>query len=169
MAYYNMDSSILNWYSTEGKNLDFDYLIYYEYDIFTSKTINELYSKYTKFDAAFVNYAKANTTLYWYVNPHGGKKAIRKWLKNKRKPTTLYRGLFSANMVSREILTKLASTQLPHGYCELRFPSIITNLGFSCTKLDFPMLRFRPYLTKTDIKPNWTKGIFHPVLENIDE
>lgn len=169
MGYYNMDLSILNWFSSQGKNLDFDFLIFYEYDIFSSKSIKKLYEKYTKYDAGFVHYAKATPAWYWYRHPIGGNESIRRWLKKNGQNITLYRCLFASNIVSREVLTKLETMRLPYGYCEMRWPSIITNLGFSCTNLDFPMVRYEPSLSKSEIELNWMNGLFHPVYENINE
>ena len=169
MGYYNMDASILNWYSSEGKNLDFDFLVYYEYDVFTSKSIPDLYEKYTKYDAGFVSFSEMKSEWYWTKTPFGGKDAITKWLAAQGKSTTLQRGLFSCHFVSRKVLSKFASMNIPQGYCELRWPTVINNFGFSCTKLDFPLVKFRPRLSKQEVESNWEKGIFHPVFENINE
>ena len=169
MGYYNMDLSLLSWYSSEGKNLDFDFLVYYEYDVFTTKPISELYEKYAEFDAGFVKFSEADPNWYWNLTPFGGKHSVHKWLQNKGKTTTIHRCFFPSNFVSREVLSKFASMNLPHGYCELRFPSIIANFGFSCASLDFPMVKFRPYLQKSEVEQNWDKGMFHPVRESINE
>ncbi|PVX26641.1 MAG: hypothetical protein CW691_00795 [Candidatus Bathyarchaeum sp.] len=169
MGYYNMDLSVLNWYSSEGKNLDFDFLVYYEYDVFTSKSINKLYEKYTEHDAGFVSFHKAQPGWYWNRTPFGGKDSVPKWLIALGKDTTLYRGLFACHFVSRKVLSKFESMNMPQGYCELRWPTIITNFGFSCTPLDFPMVKFRPRLSKQEVENNLEKGIFHPVFENINE
>ena len=34
MVYFNGDAAIMNWYKTQGKLLTFDYLIFYEFDIY---------------------------------------------------------------------------------------------------------------------------------------
>lgn len=169
MGYYNLDLCIANWFSSQGKDFDFDFLVFYEHDAFSSKSIEQLYGKYAEYDAGFVHYEKIFPEWYWYNYPPGGKASILRWLEEHGQSTTLYRCLFGLNFVSREVLTKLEKMQLPYGYCEMRWPSIITSLGFSCADLDFPMVRFRPVLSKSEIESNWMHGIFHPVHENINE
>ncbi len=47
----------------------------------------------------------------------------------------------------------------------MRLPSIITNLGYSCGKIDFPAVRYRPPIPKSLIMEKSELGIFHPVWE----
>jgi hypothetical protein len=169
MGYYNLDIVILNWFLSEGKNFDFDFLIFFEHDMFATKSIKNLYSKYERYDACFVNYWEAHPSWYWYRYPPGGRQSVRLWLNNRKLNGPLYSCMFCGNMISREVLTKIDKTQLPYGHCEMRWPSIIKNLGFSCARLDFPMVRYRPPLSKSYIKANWKYGLFHPVYDDINE
>jgi len=75
MGYYNQDWAILNWFSSEGRNLDFDFLVFYEYDMFATRTIESLYGKYTHYDAGFVDYGEAPPAWYRYRNPPDAKKS----------------------------------------------------------------------------------------------
>jgi hypothetical protein len=168
MGYFNQDLAILNWFSSEGKNLDFDFLIFFEYDMFATKTIESLYSKYTNYDAGFVNYGEAKSPWYWYGNPPGARESILQWLENRGLRPRLYRGLFAGHMVSREVLMCLKKTSLPHGFCEMRWPSVITGMGFQCANLDFPMVRYGNLISKSDIIANRRLGLFHPVYENLE-
>jgi hypothetical protein len=71
-------------------------------------------------------------------------------------------------MISRRALAKLAEQkEMPNAFCEMRLPSVLTGLGFSCAKLDFPMVRFRPAVTRADIEANSSLGIFHPVYDDL--
>jgi len=58
--------------------------------------------------------------------------------------------------------------KLPYAFCEMRLPSVLTGLGFSCARLDFPMVRYRPPLSKSDIETNPSFGLFHPVYDDFD-
>lgn len=163
MGYFNQDLAILNWFSSRGKNLDFDFLVFFEYDMFATKEIESLYGKYTHYDAGFVNYRKAPTSWYWYRNPPGAKKSVIRWLKQRNSSPILYGGLFPGHMVSQEVLKKLEKVRLPYGFCEIRLPSVLTGLGFSCARLDFPMVRYGVPLSKSDVEANLSLGLFHPV------
>lgn len=169
MGYYNLDIVVLNWFLSEGKYFDFDFLIFFEHDMFATKDIKELYDKYERYDASFVNYWKAQPSWYWYRYPPGGQQSLRRWLNNRKLNGQLYSCMFCGSMISRRVLTKLDKIQLPYSHCEMRWPSIIKNLGFSCARLDFPMVRYRPPLSKSYIKANWGYGLFHPVYHNINE
>lgn len=168
MGYFNQDLAILNWFSSEGRNLDFDFLFFFEYDMFATRTIDSLYGRYTHCDAGFVNYGKARPSWYWYKNPPGARESILQWLKHRNLRPVLYRGLFSGHMVSRKVLRKLERMTLPYGFCETRLASVVTGLGFSCVRLDFPMVRYRPPLSKSDVKANSSLGLFHPVYDDFD-
>lgn len=169
MGYFNQDLAILSWFSSEGVNLDFDHLIFYEYDMFTTKPIEKLYSEYASYDAGFVNYGEVTPSWYWYANPPGAKESILRWLKNHKLKPQLYKGLFAGHIVSRRVLKCLEKTPLPFGFCELRWPSIISGLGFRCVQLSFPMVRYGEPVKKSEIIKNERLGIFHPVYENLDE
>jgi len=169
MGYFNQDLAILNWFSSEGKNLDFDFLVFFEYDLFATRTIESLYSKYRHYDAGFVNYDEARPSWYWYRKPPGAKESILQWLKKRKLRPLLYAGLFPGHMISHNALTRLERMRLPYGFCEMRLPSVLTGLGFSCVRLDFPMVRYRPPLSESDVKANSDQGLFHPVYDDFDE
>ncbi|MCS7120841.1 MAG: hypothetical protein RMJ07_06840 [Nitrososphaerota archaeon] len=168
LGYYNLDLAIRNWFSVEGNNLDFDFLIFFEYDMYATKPIAHLYAKYTTYDAGFVGYGKVDSSWYWYNRPPGARKSIISWLVKRGLKPYLYCGVFAGHMVSREVLTCLEKTPLPYGFCEMRWPSIIAGLGFKCTNLNFPMVRYGRPIHKSEIIANERLGLFHPVYEDID-
>ena len=169
MVYFNGDAAIMNWYKTAGKKLTFDYLIFYEFDIYTTKSLRQIYEPYAKsYDACFNDYKIATPSWHFYSYPPGCNLATRKWLKKRKLKTNLFRSLFGGCLISRAILEKLSDLNIdfsgePYCVAEMRFPTVITNLGFRCGKLDFPMCRFRPIWTETDIYGNENGAIFHPV------
>lgn len=171
LVLYNADRAIMNWFNSSGKLLDFDYLIFYEYDIFTTKPLDEIYDVYAKsYDACFNEYSVATKNWYFYNFPPGCNNATRRWLKQRKLPTTLYRSLFGGNMISRSALEKLADLKIdfsgtPYCYAEMRLPTILTALGFKCGQLNFPFYRYRPTWPEKEIFSNENTGIFHPVKE----
>jgi hypothetical protein len=166
LGYFNLDLAILRWFSLEGHNLDFDFLIFFEYDIFAVETIEKLYNKFTRYDAAFVSFGYPPSAWVPGNYPRGAKQAIQKWLGNRDMEKTLYRCLFGGNMVSREVLETLRGMHLPNAHCELRWPSIIAGLGFSCGPLEFPFVRYRPAIDRSFIEGHLEHGIFHPVYDD---
>jgi len=169
MGYFNLDLAIMRWFSSKGKDFDFDFIVFFEYDMFATKTIESLYERYTVYDAAFINYCEAPSSWYWYRNPRGALESVRSWLKDRGLNATLYACLFCGNIVSRQVLEKLEKMQLPYSHCEMRWPTIITNLGFSCGRLDFPMAdRYKRPVSRSFIEKNPSYGIFHPVYEDFD-
>jgi hypothetical protein len=83
MGDWNQDLAILNWFSAVGQSHDFEYLIFYEYDIHTTKTISSLYGPYTQYDAAFAHLRKATPSWHWYHFPPGSRIAMLRWLKKQ--------------------------------------------------------------------------------------
>ncbi len=84
MALWNLDHSILAWFNSSGKQFDFDYLIFYESDILTTKPLEVIYEKYMKlYDACFVNYEVAPRSWHFYSYPHGCRQATTRWLKQR--------------------------------------------------------------------------------------
>ncbi len=169
MVYFNGDSAIMNWFNTVGKALDFDYLIFYEFDMYTTKSLAQIYKPYLKlFDACFKNYEKATPSWYFYHYPPGCSSATRNWLRQRKLKTNLFRSLFGGSLISHSILEKLSDLKIdfsgePYCVAEMRFPTIITNLGFKIGKLDFPACRFRPIWQEKEIYKHEDAGIFHPV------
>ena len=170
MGWYNQDIAILNWFSQQGKNIDFEYLVFLEYDVYLTRPISDIYSEYTRYDAGFVNYKQVTHEWVWYHRPHKARDFLKKWLQKHGLKTTLYACLFVGNIVSREVLEELERIPYPHyGFCEMRWPTIITALGFKCTRLNFPAVRYRPFYEKQDIIMHKEFGIFHPVIEDISD
>jgi hypothetical protein len=169
MGYYNQDLAIINWYSSEGKYYDFDFLIFFEYDMFATKTIENLYKKYTNYDAGFIDYSNPSPSWYWYSKPPGARKALIKWLRDRGLKPKLYRCFFPGNMISRKVLENIEKIQLPYEFCEMRWPTVITGLGFKCVRLNFPMVRYKNPINKVDILEKKELGLFHPVYEDVDE
>ncbi len=169
MVYFNGDAAIMNWYNTAGKLLTFDYLIFYEFDIYTTKSIAQIYESYANsYDACFKDYEKATPSWYFYSYPPGCRLATKQWLRKRKLKTDLFRSLFGGCLISHSILEKLSNLNIdfsgePYSVPEMRFPTVITNLGFKCGKLDFPTYRFRPIWNEAEIYANEEAGIFHPV------
>lgn len=161
-GYSNLDLAILNWFATTGESQDFDYLIQHEYDMLTTKTIASLYDHYTQYDGAFAHFRRATPDWFWYNYP-GARKTLLKWLKRRGLSPDIYACLIGGAMISRKALEALAHLDLPSCYCEMRLPTVLTSMGFSCGRLDFPMVNFRPFLTEKDVAERADAGIFHPV------
>jgi len=169
MALWNLDHAIMRWFNSSGKLLDFDYLIFYEFDIYTTKPLDEIYEKYTKsYDACFVGYGRVAQDWYFYHFPPGSSWSTRRWLKRRKLPTTLYRCIFGGNMICRRALEKLEKLGIdfsgtPYCQSEMRLPTVLTAIGFRCGKLDFPFFRYRPVWSVNEVFANEDAGIFHPV------
>ena len=169
MALWNLDHSLMAWFNSSGKQFDFDYLIFYESDIFTTKPLDEMYEKYTKlYDACFVEFEIAGKNWFSYDYPPGCRRATMRWLKQRMLPTTLYRSMFAGALISRRCLERLRKLGIDFSgapYCqnEMRLPTMLTALGFKCGKLDFPFIRYRPEWSMNEIFVNEDAGIFHPV------
>ncbi|MFX1487232.1 MAG: hypothetical protein ACFFBS_09100, partial [Promethearchaeota archaeon] len=168
LGYFHQDLAILKWFSDQGEKIDFDFLIFYEYDMLTTKPISELYGKYTSYDASFATYHKPSLSWYWYKRPLGSLKSMHEWLRKYGQDLTLYAGLFAGHMVSRKVLTKLKEMKLPFAFCEMRWPTVITQLGYSCKNLDFPMMGYGNPKSSNMIKKNVNLGIFHPIRGDVD-
>jgi len=168
LGYFNQDIAILNWFSTEGEKFDFDYLIFFEWDMFATKPIKHLYSKYTSYDAGFVRFEEATPSWYWYNKPPGARKALLNWLRDNKLKIKLYRGLFVGHIISRKVLERLKGISLPYGFCEMRWPSIIAGIGYKCVRLDFPMVKFGKPIRKAEVIANKELGLFHPVYEKFE-
>lgn len=168
IAIINLDNVIMRWFDTYGKQLDFDYLIFYEFDIYTTKSLESIYNNYIKeYDACFKDYHVMIPNFH-SVFPPGASLTIKRLLRQRKLPTTLYQCLFGGNILSRRILEKLQEmdikfTDLPNVYCEIFMPTISTALGFKCGRLDFPLVRYRPVVSEKEIQSDEDKGIFHPV------
>jgi hypothetical protein len=169
LGYLNQDISILNWYVNRGKCLNFDFLIFNKYDLYIKGLINDVYGKYTKFDAAFNRYEKIHNESQWsWVRlPFTGKNSVKNWLKRKKLNPTLFKGFFPGFIISKKVLEKISKIELPFGYCELRLPSVITGLGFSCSCLDFPMVQLNKKWDISEIKKESKIGIYHPVYNDL--
>jgi len=168
----NQDLAIVNWFLSQGEKYDFDFLIYFEYDMFTTKTIESLYEAYSKFDAGFVDYREASPFWDNYDRPRGARRSVVQWLKHQGSLPITYAGFFPGNMISRKALACLSKLDFPIGYCEMRLPSILTGLGFSCTNLDFPMVKWtfnkNEAFSKNDVEKRPDYGIFHPVYDDFE-
>jgi hypothetical protein len=169
MIYFNGDAAIMNWFNTAGKTLNFEYLIFYEFDMYTTKPLQQIYKPYLEsFDACFKDYEEATPSWHFYNYPPGCSSATRKWLRRRKLKTKLFRSLFGGCIISHSILKKLSDLNIdfsgePYCFAEMRLPTVITNLGFKCGKLDFPNCRFRPIWQEKEIYENEDGGIFHPV------
>jgi len=169
MALWNLDHSLMAWFNSSSKQFDFDYLIFYESDIFTTKPLDVMYEKYTKlYDACFIDFEIAAKSWFSYNYPPGCRRATVRWLKQRRLPTTLYRSMFAGALISRRCLERLKKLGIDFSgapYCqnEMRLPTMLTALGFKCGKLDFPFIRYRPEWSMNEIFVNEDAGIFHPV------
>lgn len=166
LGYYNQDKSILNWFHTKGKKYDFDYLIYLEYDVFMTQNVSNIYGKY-QCDAGFVGLKKPSPGWGWIETPFGVKQTLGSWMRSRGYEPILYKCFFPGHMISRTVLEAMESIRLPMGFCELRMPTIIKAMGFSCVNLDFPFVALKR-ISKQLIEKNSSYGIFHPVRDNIE-
>ena len=168
----NQDLAIINWFRTEGRDCDFDFMVYFEYDMFATQTTEQLYSAYAGFDAGFVGFRKAEPHWQWYDYPHGSKRSVTKWLKAHNAEPTIYGSFFPGLFLSRNVLELLAGSRLPVAFCEMRLPSVVKGLGFSVAKLDFPEIRAPKIrekgISQAEIKANAKLGLFHPVYGDFD-
>jgi len=169
MVLYNGDHAIMHWFNISGKLLDFDYLICYEPDIYTTKPLDAIYGGYAKsYDACFNDYSKATPSWHFFEYPPGSNRATRKWLRQRKLPTALYRCIFGGNIVSRSVLERLEKLEIdfsgePYCVAEMRLPTVLTAMGFRCGRLNFPFHRYRPEWSEEEIGANEDAGIFHPV------
>ncbi len=165
----NQDLAIIRWFVTEGKNYDFDHMVYFEYDMFATQTIEHLYSPYSGFDAGFMGYRKATPSWLWYYRPPGGGQSVSKWLQEHHMQPTVYGSFFPGHFLSRKVLEKLAELRLPWAYCEMRLPTVVSALGFSVARLDFPKIQATAVgIPEAEIKANLEFGLFHPVYGDFD-
>jgi len=167
----NQDLAIISWFKEQGKNLDFDVMVYFEYDMFTTRTIEDLYSPYLDYDAGFVGYRVSEPSWMWYDRPSGSKRSVCRWLKKIKAEPIIYRSFFPGHFLSRKVLEKLVQHQMPNAFCEMRSPSVITGLDFRVGVLDFPKIHVtieESGILETEIKANSIFGIFHPVYGDFD-
>ena len=99
----------------------------------------------TWFDAGFVDYRKAEPSWIWYRSSTWLQKISLKWLKNQNAETNYLWRVFPCHFLSRKVLEKLAVLEFPSAFYEMRLPSVITGLGFSVARLDFPMVHTRRF------------------------
>jgi len=166
----NADLAILEWYDSVGRTLPFDHLVYCEYDEYMTKTIQSTYGRYAQFDAGFVDYEKATSDWFWFKNPPGARRLTLRWLITRGLEPVLYRSLLAGSLISKNALEALVSLEdLPYCQSEMRLPTVLTALGFKCAKLDFPMVRYRPPITRDEIHKEFEAGIFHPVYSLTEE
>ena len=169
MVLYNGDYSIMDWFSSSGKLLDFDYLIFYEADIYTTKPLSSIYKRYAEsYDVCFNDYGLATQSWVFFNYPPGCNRSTRRWLEKRKLPTTLYRSLFGGMLISRFVLERLKDLKIdfsgtPYCVAEMRLPTVLTDLGFKCGRLNFPFYRYRPVWSEEEISSNEDEGIFHPV------
>ncbi len=163
----NQDLAIVNWFRSEGKNLDFECMVYFEYDMFATKSIPQLYDAYNGYDAGFVAFRKAEPTWQWYDYPHGSKRSVQRWLKEHGAEPVIYASFFPGLFLSRKVLKLLADSRLPSAFCEMRLPSVVYGLGASVAQLKFNCVRAlrtgEKGITQNEIEANAALGIFHPV------
>lgn len=169
MAYWNLDHVLLTWFKKVGKNFDFDHVIFYESDVFTTKSLDLLYADYMKnYDACFADFRIAQKDWRFFNFPLGSRKSILKWLNKMQASKNLYRSIFAGALISRRCFEKLEKLQIefsgsPYAPNEMRMPTVLSALGFKCGRLDFPLVRYRPELSWDKISSNNDLGIFHPV------
>ena len=166
LGYYNQDKVITNWFNANGKKYDFDYLVYLEYDVFMTRSVKNIYDRYEKYDAAFVDFEKPASSWTWTKVPFGVKKTLYSWMRDNGYKPELYKGFFPGHIVSRNALATIASIQWPNGYCELRLPTILKAMGFSCGRLPFPLVQLKE-VPEPIIERYSSFGIFHPVRDEI--
>ncbi len=166
---HNQDLAIINWFLSKGNMEDFDVMVYLEYDVLVTQTIETLYDQYARYDAGFVNYAPASKTWVWSSVPEGALASMEKWLKDRNHPSLPYCGFFPGHFLSRKVLDTLSKEWLPSGaFCELRLPATVTGLGFSVARLEFPKIRYRPPYSREEVVEQAACGIFHPFYDDFN-
>lgn len=169
LGYYNQDLAILNWFKINGKDLNFSHLIFYEYDIFSNSSLEEIYKPYLKYDAAFRKFGIPEPNWAWNYTLPGFKKkmaSLMKSIKLNYSDKKLRNGLFAGCCIKKRVLSKInnlnVNRKLTYGFCECRMPTLINNLGFNCTSLNFPLVNFRPIINWETIWKNKNQHIYHP-------
>jgi len=131
--------------------------------------LDTIYRAYAEsYDACFNEYSRATQSWHFYNYPPGCNWATRRWLRQRKLPTTLYRCIFGGHLISRSALERLAELKInfagePYCFAEMRLPTVLTALGFKCGRLNFPFYRYRPVWSEEEIHRNKDAGIFHPV------
>jgi len=163
----NQDLAIINWFRQQGRKSDFDFLVYFEYDMLATRPIRELYSPYLGYDAGFVGYRVSEPSWTWYDLPSGAKNSVEKWLQKHRFPSVIYRSFFPGHFLSRGVLERLAKeNRFPNAFNEMRLASVVTGLGFRVSRLDFPAVHVTieaEGISESEIRENSRLGVFHPV------
>ncbi len=163
----NQDLAIINWFREDGQNLRFDYTVYFEYDMYATRTIADLYAPYLGFDAGFVDYRASEPDWMWFDLPSGARDSVTKWLKRHGAAPTIYRSFFPGHFLSRGVLKRLAAEkQMPNAFNEMRLASVVTGLGFKVARLDFPKVHVtieETGILESEIRADSRFGIFHPV------
>lgn len=165
---YNQDRAISNWFMFVGRGRVFDYLVYLEYDVYLTKGVSEIYSPYLKYDAAFVNFRKIDSSVScwkWIKAPIGVKKNFEKWLRSRGYAADLYLCFFPGLIISKSALDAISSVGWPMGFCELRLPTIVNAMGFSCGRPDFPCVRFEG-IPRSAVEGNPSHSIFPPQVRS---
>ncbi|MCS7139611.1 MAG: hypothetical protein NZ940_02770 [Candidatus Nezhaarchaeota archaeon] len=83
MGWHNLDIVIIKWFSSQGKNIDFEHLIFLEHDVYLTKPVSDIYSKYTDYDAGFTHYGPASLKWKWYHSPHKAREFLINWLRER--------------------------------------------------------------------------------------
>lgn len=116
-----------------------------EYDVFLTRPVNEIYARYTNRDASFVDFREIDPSVsywYWIRAPIGVKKNFEKWLRVRGYETRLYLCFLSGLIISRSAIAAISSVRFPLAFCELRLPTLVKAMGFSCGRLEFPHVHF---------------------------
>ena len=168
----NQDLAIINWFKQQGSNFDFDFMVYFEYDMLATRSITELYAPYIGYDAGFVGYRVSEPSWMWYDLPSGAKNSVEKWLQRRRLPPTIYRSFFPGHFLSRRVLVRLAQeNRFPSAFNEMRLASMVTGLGFRVARLDFPAVHVTVEaegISEREIRESSQLGVFHPVYGDFD-
>jgi hypothetical protein len=172
LGYYFQDLSILNWYNEVGKKLNFQYLIFKEYDLYFNAPINEIYDDIKGYDAGFVRFRKIEKKSNWMwagnlYHSYLGKRAIIRWLEKNDYNKALYGGFFPGCIFSKKILDILNRINLPPAFCELRMPSLIQGMGYSCINLNYPTVQLKKQWDIRDME-NAKHLMYHPVYNDYD-
>jgi hypothetical protein len=168
----NQDLAIINWFREQGVELDFDYAIYFEYDMYATRSIQALYSPYLDFDAGFVNYRVAEPTWMWYDRPSGANRSVTNWLKKRGAHPVIHRSFLPGHFLSRQVLKNLAQiNDMPNAFNEMRLASVVSGLGFKIARLDFPKVHVTieaEGILEHEIRTDTRYGVFHPVYGDFD-
>jgi len=166
MGYRNLDLALLNWYRSH-RDLEFDRLIFYEWDLYSRRSVDEIYGD-VEADAAFVSLQPYETHRHWRFRdrPRGSINRLMDFIEGQGEKPMLYTCIFAGGMISNKALEALASLEiernLQYGFCEIRLPSLLKSLGYEVEALNL-FVRATPVVSREELRRRGDEPMLHPV------